>query len=147
MTEYDLGCLFFHKVCSLGCMLGSIGRYLLVKVGRHRHISGGASVAHTARCLPMTMTVQGLSTLSMTLVCPFGLLFVFLDCSSISLISCWTMALRSCGSAVFHYSDCCSLYPFCPRMAFQRCPCASILSLSLSKYIRLRINYRNIAQR
>jgi len=88
MTEYDLGCLFFHKVCILGCLLGSNGRDLLVKVGRHRQISGGtsASVAHTARCLPMTMTVQVLSTLSMSLVCPFA--FVFLDSSSISLISC-----------------------------------------------------------
>jgi len=59
MTEYDLGCLFFHKVCSLGWLLGSISKDLLVKVGRHRHISGGtsASVAHTARCLPVTVTV------------------------------------------------------------------------------------------
>ena len=78
MTEYDLGCLFF-AVCSLGCLLGSVGRDLLVKVGSHRQISVGtsASVAHTAICLPMTVTVQGLSTLSMTLVCPFGLLLSF----------------------------------------------------------------------
>ena len=64
MTEYELGCLFFHKVCSLCCLLGSIGSDLLVKVGRHRLISRetSASVAHTARCLPMTVTVQGLST-------------------------------------------------------------------------------------
>ena len=46
--------LFFHKVCSLGCLLGYIRRDLLVKVGRHREISGGtsASVVHTAKCLP-----------------------------------------------------------------------------------------------
>ena len=120
MAEYDLGCLFFHKVCSLGCLLGSIGRDLLVKVGRHRLISRGTSAS-------VTVTVQGLSTWSMTLVCPFGPPLSSWTLLSISLISCWTMALCSCGSAVFHWL--CSLFPFCLWMVFQRCPYASVLSL------------------
>jgi len=51
----------------------------LVKVGRHRLISSGtsASVVRTARCLTMIVTVQGLSTLSLTLVFPFGPLLSF----------------------------------------------------------------------
>ena len=105
MTEYDLGCLFFHKVCSLGCLLSSIGRDLLVKVGRRRQISVGtsASVAHTARCLPMTVTVQGLSTL--TLVRLFGLILSFWTLRQYLLF----LVELSCGSAVFHLL--CLLFP------------------------------------
>ena len=111
----------------MGCLLGSIGRDLLVKVRRHIQIS----VAHTARCLPMTVTVQGLSTLSMTLVCPLGLLLSFWTLLPylVFLVEPWPYVL-----VVLQYSicsACCSLDPFCPRMAFQRCPCASILFLLL----------------
>ena len=127
----DRICLFFHKVCSLGCLLGSIGRDLLVKVGRHRQISGwtSASVAHTARCLPMALTVQRLSTLYMTLLCPFGLLLSFWTLLPylLFLVESWPYVLVALQSSI--RSACCSLDPFCHRRAFQRCPCASILSL------------------
>ena len=79
----------------------------------------------------LTVTVKGSSTVSMTLVCPFGLLLPF-----------WTLLLyllflvEPCPYVIVALqssicSACFSLDPFCPRMAFQRCPCASILFLLL----------------
>jgi len=77
----------------------------------------------------MTVTVQGLSTLSMTLVCPFELHLTFWTLLPylFFIVEPWPCFLVALQSSMC--SDCCSLDPFCPRMAFQRCPCASILSL------------------
>ena len=54
-------------------------------------------------------------------------------CRSFSfLVESWSYVLVALQSSIC--SACCSLYPFCPRMAFQRCPCASILSLIVQQF-------------
>jgi len=97
-------------------------------------------VAQTSRCLPMTVTVQGLSTLSMNLVCQIK-----------PLLSFWTLlpylyllvALQSSIGSVY-----CCLVPFCPCMVFQWCPCVSVLSLlvqllgSLTTFCRFLSRFR-----